>query len=323
MLEFGIIKKLDINLYIYIKSLMFVNNFSTFIFNNLKSKIHELDKIPDRYQHLKDYEFSNLEIAPWDLYIFKDKKIGEGSFSRVYLAYWRGTFVVAKVMNSKSMKQEGNVLLREIDIMSKLHHPNIVQFLGYVKEPFIIVMEHLGNYNLKDKVYKLNQRHKINIMKDILKGLVYIHNRRPYTLIHRDIKLTNIILTDSKVAKITDFGLSTFDNIGNNEPVINNLNNLNNLGNLYSDELTAVVGTERYLAPEIRNIQTYNNKIDIYSTGVLLYELFEYKTYIPSGRNRWFWAPRIVKNLVKNYMLCENPKDRYSAYMLLNLLNHY
>ena len=51
---------------------------------------------------------------------------------------------------------------------------------------------------------------KISIMKDILKGIAYIHNRRPYSLIHRDIKPTNILLTNSKVAKITDFGLSKF-----------------------------------------------------------------------------------------------------------------
>ena len=113
---------------------MFVNNFSTFIFNNLKSKIHDLDKIPDRYQHLKDYEFSNWEIAPWDLYIFKDKKIGEGGFSRVYLAYWRGTFVVAKVMKETDKKF---LYLREFDNMTKMHHPNIVQFLGYIDNPFI------------------------------------------------------------------------------------------------------------------------------------------------------------------------------------------
>ena len=51
---------------------------------------------------------------------------------------------------------------------------------------------------------------KISIMKDILRGLAYLHNRRPYSLIHLDIKPTNIILSNSKVSKITDFGLSKF-----------------------------------------------------------------------------------------------------------------
>ena len=107
-------------------------------------------------------------------------------------------------------KHKKELVLREFNTMTKLHHPNIVQFLGYIDNPFIIVMEYIPKGDLLTNIPKLSKSQKMNIMKDILKGLVYIHNRKPFSLIHRDIKPTNILLTNSKVAKITDFGLSKF-----------------------------------------------------------------------------------------------------------------
>ena len=74
-------------------------------------------------------------------------------------------------------------------------------------------MEYIPNGNLEKRIPFLKKSQKIKIMLNILQGLTYLHNRLPYSLIHRDIKSTNIFLTYSKVAKITDFGLSKFNNI--------------------------------------------------------------------------------------------------------------
>ena len=117
--------------------------------------------------------------------------------------------------------------MREIDIMSKLHHPNIVQFLGYIDDPFTIILEYIPYGHLTANIKKLNKKQKLSIMRDILKGLAYIHNRRPNNLIHRDIKPTNILLTNSKVAKIADFGLSKFYNLNK----INSFENMVELDN--------------------------------------------------------------------------------------------
>ena len=70
-----------------------------------------------------------------------------------------------------------NIVLREFDIMTKLHHPNIVQFLGYIDEPFIIVLEYIPKGDLNKNSSNLKKKQKISIMKDVLKGLAYIHNR--------------------------------------------------------------------------------------------------------------------------------------------------
>tara|TARA_B100001093_G_scaffold507290_1_gene567592 strand:+ start:777 stop:1670 length:894 start_codon:yes stop_codon:yes gene_type:complete len=274
------------------------------------------DGIPKQYYYLKDKIFNDWEIPPWELFIFKDRIIGNGSFATVYLAKWRETYVVAKVINENICKHEKELVLREFKIMTKLHHPNIVQFLGYIDDPFIIVMEYIPKGNLLDNIPHLYKRQKIQIMTDILRGLVYIHNRKPNSLIHRDIKPTNILLTNSKVAKITDFGLSKFYNLEK----INSYDNLSELAENISHDLTIEVGTERYMAPEAHVSGKYNNKVDIYSCGILLYEMFENKRYNPKYAMEWFWTPKKIKNIIINNMLCKNPNDRSEALSILYLL---
>ena len=302
-------------------------NYNINLFNSDQS-LH--DGVPKIYHHLKDKKFSDWEIPPWELFIFTKRLLGQGSFAKVYLAKWRGTFVVAKVINENICANEKNLVLREFDIMTKMHHPNIVQFLGYIDNPFIIVMEYIPKGDLLENIEKktLNKSQKINIMKDILQGLAYIHNRKPYSLIHRDIKPTNILLTNSKVAKITDFGLSKFANYYRNNSN-DNLVNLDNsteinqseLSKKLIEDLTSLVGTERYMAPECVNDNNYSNKVDIYSCGILLYEMFENKKYIPNTKMIWYNTPKNIRNIINQNMLNINPEERSDALNLLELLN--
>ena len=319
-------------------------NYNINLFNSDES-LH--DGVPKNYHHLKDKKFGDWEIPPWELFIFTKRLLGQGSFAKVYLAKWRGTFVVAKVINENICANEKNLVLREFDIMTKMHHPNIVQFLGYIDDPFIIVMEYIPKGDLLENIEKktLNKSQKINIMKDILQGLAYIHNRKPYSLIHRDIKPTNILLTNSKVAKITDFGLSKFANIYRNNSN-DNLSKLdkdsknnsliqysykrmiieintpeNQVYSILNNDLTSFVGTERYMAPECVNNNNYSNKVDIYSCGILLYEMFENKRYIPNSKMVWYYTPKNIRNIINQNMLNVNPEERSNALNLLELLN--
>lgn len=292
---------------------MFISGF------NYNTDEYLLDKstyngIPREYTHLRNKKFDNWEIPPWQLFIFKDRLLGQGSFSDVYLAKWRETFVVAKILKPDVNK---TLILREIDIMSKLHHPNIVQFLGYINEPFIIIMEYIPNGSLKSNIKKLNIQKKIEISKDILRGLIYLHNRIPNSLIHRDIKLSNILLTNSKVAKITDFGLSKFYY---NENLIKSNSIDKNLSEIYNNELTNEVGTDRYMAPELRNNNGYTNKIDIYSCGILLYELFENKIHNVNSALKFYWTPKKIKSIIIN-MTNQDPNCRPNAINILKSIN--
>ena len=278
--------------------------------------------VPKQYYDIKDKNFGDWEIPPWELFIFKDRLIGEGAFSKVYLAKWRETFVVAKVINSDLTELKKYLIEREIDIMTKLHHPNIVQFLGYIESPFIIVMEYIPNGNLEKRIPFLKKSQKIKIMLNILQGLTYLHNRLPYSLIHRDIKPTNIILTASNFAKITDFGLSKFHCYENGFTSLEfkKIDIKKETGKYL--ELTDYVGTERYMAPEMKEyVNNYTNKVDIYSTGILLYELFENKKYIPNQKLHWFYCPKKIKKIIIEYMLQRDPNLRWSAQSLIKLLN--
>ena len=282
--------------------------------NNCDISLH--GGIPKQFYAVREKQFGDWEIPPWELFIYQNRLLGEGSFSKVYLAKWRETLVVAKVLDENICREKKELVLREFNTMTKLHHPNIVQFLGYIDNPFIIVMEYIPKGDLLANIPKLSKTQKMNIMKDILKGLVYIHNRKPYSLIHRDIKPTNILLTNSKVAKITDFGLSKFYCLEK----INSHGNLVQLGEEENMDLTTPVGTERYMAPEAQIFGNYNNKVDIYSCGILLYELFENKRYILGTKMGWFWTPKKIKNIITEKMLNNNPDWRSEALSLLRIL---
>jgi serine/threonine protein kinase len=290
------------------------------IFNDDVSLHHG---IPKCYSHFKDKEFKDWEIAPWELYIDSNNLLGEGSWAKVYLAEWRHTTVVAKVLKNQLDLHAKELIIKEFNNMTKMHHPNIVQLFGYIEEPFTIIMEYFQNGDLYSNLNKLKINQKINIAYDITKGLIYLHERRPNSLIHRDIKLRNILLTNSYTAKIADFGLSTF-NIENIIKTISNdnlqelekLENIDLNSNNSSKQYTKEVGTERYMAPEIITGK-YNELVDIYSCGILFYELFSNNLF-----NYKFYFNNFSKSLIKliNKMIEYSPNDRINAIEVLNLL---
>jgi serine/threonine protein kinase len=275
-------------------------------FNNYNVDL-SCSKLELKPVHLENKLFDDWEIAPWELFIFEDKLLGQGASSKVYLAKWRETLVVAKVIDPDFAKINKSFVLREIAILSKLHHPNIVQFLGFIDDPFIIVLEYIVNGTISSNMRNFNKKQKLSIMKDILRGLAYLHNRRPLSLIHRDIKPSNILITSSKMAKIADFGLSKFYHASDYNDSSNNV--------------CSCVGSRRYMAPEIYNrAGPYNHKVDIYSAGIVFYELLESKTYIPYNSLKWFYASNHLKKIISEFMVSHDPYKRYDALDILKLL---
>ena len=252
--------------------------------------------IPKKYYHLKTKNFSDWEIPPWELSIDTKKKVGEGSFGKVYMASWRKTDVIAKVIHVDVPQNKKMLCIREIDTLTKVHHPNVVQILGYIDSPFVIVMEHLPNGNLRDYIQNnaVGRNKRLSICLDVLKALGYLHNRRPMYVIHRDIKPTNIVMSKSGRAKIVDFGLSRF---GNAPGTIYNGDSVDD------SELTDNVGTTRYVAPEVINGHDYTTKVDIWSAGIVFKEL------LPSLK------------IIDDHMLKRNPGERMEALDLVPLFH--
>lgn len=262
--------------------------------------------------YILSHSNDDWQIDISEINIFYDKLIGEGSFSKVYLAEWKKTTVVVKVFNLQANVDKTYLFDREFDTMTRSHHPNIIQLLGYIEDPFIIVMEYLPNKDLlsivNSKFTSLDK--KLNISIDILKGINYLHSRKPDYIIHRDLKPQNIIFTKSFKPKITDFGLSR---LLKNKCIIANYHKMKKK----TEDLSQNVGSYRYMAPEIRANKNYNYKIDIWSLGIMFYELFENTRY----QNYFLWkkTPKKIKNIIINFMLKSNPDERLDSEKLIDL----
>ena len=75
------------------------------------------------------------------------------------------------------------------------------------------------------------------------------------------------------------------------------------------------------MAPEANNSNNYTNKIDIYSCGILLYEMFENKRYLPMRKMSWWWTPTKFKTIINKFMICDVPDQRLSATDIIRLIN--
>ena len=260
--------------------------------------------------YILSHSNDDWEINLSEINIFYDKLIGEGSFSKVYLAEWKKTIVAVKVFNENNVNKT-YLFDREFDTMTRAHHPNIIQLLGYIEDPFMIVMEYLPKKDLLSIInYSFTSLDKkIDISINILRGINYLHTRKPDYIIHRDIKPQNIIFTVSGKPKIADFGLSR---LLKNKFIISNKKRLPK-----NNDLSEYVGSNRYMAPEIRFGKIYNHKIDIWSLGIIFYELFENTRY----ENNFIWikTPTKIKNIITNFMLCEDYNDRLDADKLIDL----
>ena len=115
----------------------------------------------------------------------EDNVLGQGSFGIVRKVRWRMTPAAAKVSHKGMPKQAKALCLRELELMVRCRHPNIVQFLGYVDTPFVIVMELLPAGDLRSYWRKHNMRspHKVSVCIDVLRALAYLHNRAPSPIV--------------------------------------------------------------------------------------------------------------------------------------------
>jgi len=256
------------------------------------------------------------------------KLLGSGAFGTVHLAQWRKTPIAVKMADKKISEFEKLLFLRELDTMTRLRHPNIVQFLGFCLEPFCIGLEYLPNSDLRTYCARRKPQvpQKLQISIDILRGLAYLHNRKPESIIHRDIKPTNVLISPSGCAKISDFGLARMTEHARQErskygecvltPCLDKgpevapkgqreRSRSSSAGNGKGDKsldnsldnsqgsrgLSGNVGTARYMAPEA-NGKYYTCAVDVYSAGATLYELFEGELF---NGTLWALAPTAVR----------------------------
>lgn len=188
------------------------------------------------------------------------ERIGLGSYGEVYRGEWQGTEVAVKRFLDQDISGESlEEFKSEIQIMKKLRHPNVVLFMGAVtRSPNLsIVTEFLHRGSLYRLLHRpnnqLDERRRLRMALDAARGMNYLHNRSPM-IVHRDLKSPNLLVDKNWVVKVCDFGLSRMKH-----------------STYLSSKSTA--GTAEWMAPEVLRNEPSNEKCDVYSFGVILWEL--------------------------------------------------
>ena len=227
------------------------------------SSVNQITKnnVSNRFLPIPENVLRGLESEPKISDFILLKELGAGSFGRVLLVQHKITQAkyAIKAIDKRNTAniQEKPYFRREIEIMYRVHHPNVVKLFGHFEDNnyCYFIMEYIagGNiYSLVPKSRSISTQQKASIMKDVISAVYFLHHMNP-KIVHRDIKPENVLLDKGTVAKLTDFGWSNY---------------------MQGDmKRTTVCGTPVYLAPEIINNQGHDEHVDIWCIGVLLFEL--------------------------------------------------
>ncbi|CAN6219106.1 unnamed protein product [Urochloa humidicola] len=238
---------------------------SLYIWNVRKKRMSRGTKLP----HLEDFEsikstllsLSSLQVATNNF--DESNKLGEGGFGSVYKGDLSGQEVAVKRL-SKGSGQGLEELRNELVLVAKLHHKNLVRLEGFCLEEGerLLVYEYMPNKSLDTVLFdpeekrRLDWRKRFNIIEGVARGLQYLHEDSQKKIIHRDMKVSNVLLDADMNPKIGDFGLARLFGQDQTRDVTNR-----------------IVGTFGYMSPEYVMRGQYSTKSDVFSFGILVIEI--------------------------------------------------
>ena len=188
-----------------------------------------------------------------------EEELGRGGWGVVKVAKFRGLRVAAKCLHQVIVSPHNcQQFSREMNISSKLRHPNLLLFIGAIREGDLVIITELMPTSLRKELgkRKLTNKQITTISRDVSCGLNYMHQSRPHPIIHRDISSGNVLLeplpNGYMRAKISDYGSANFTNL---------------------ITYTIGPGSPVYAAPEAHNPDCHTPKMDVFSLGILMVEM--------------------------------------------------
>jgi serine/threonine protein kinase len=211
----------------------------------------------DKINYEKKYNFNNFTKVIEGIF---PKQLGSGSFGRVFLVSHNETkklFALKTIEKRKIMMTYGklDIIYDEINIHSKLYHQNIIKLYSVYEddETINIILEYAKGGNLyqliKDEKNGFSESQAFDYFIQVINAVYYLHSNN---IIHRDIKPENILIGDDNKLKLCDFGWAK---------------------ELTLENRSTFCGTMEYMAPEIVGSENYDYSVDIWSLGILLYEM--------------------------------------------------
>ncbi|BAT93996.1 hypothetical protein VIGAN_08055800 [Vigna angularis var. angularis] len=229
-----------------------------------KSRKYSEAKVDDEIIQLESSRFDLDTIRVATNNFSDENKLGQGGFGPVY----KGTLFNEQVVAVKrlcSNSGQGDIEFKnEVLLMSRLQHRNLVKLLGFCfeREERLLVYEFLPNKSLDNHIFdhigraRLDWKKRYSIIKGIAYGLLYLHEDSQQRIIHRDLKLSNILLDDDMNPKISDFGFARLFNVDQTQ-----------------FNASKIAGTFGYMAPEYARHGKLSMKLDVFSFGVIMLEI--------------------------------------------------
>ncbi|KAK9060622.1 hypothetical protein SSX86_021328 [Deinandra increscens subsp. villosa] len=186
----------------------------------------------------------------------------QGAFGKLYRGTYNGEDVAIKLLEKPENDMDRAQLMeqqfqQEVMMLARLKHPNIVRFIGACRKPMVwcIVTEYAKGGSVRQFLTKRQNRSvplKLAVKQalDVARGMEYVH---AFGLIHRDLKSDNLLISADKSIKIADFGVARIE--------------------VQTEGMTPETGTYRWMAPEMIQHRPYTQKVDVYSFGIVLWEL--------------------------------------------------
>nr|WNT99867.1 serine/threonine-protein kinase PBS1 [Gymnema sylvestre] len=272
-----------------------------------KKELSGLKDLPDVQIAAQTFTFRDLAAVTNNFR--QDSFLGEGGFGRVYRGQLPSGQVVAVKQLDRNGLQGNREFLVEVLMLSLLHHPNLVNLIGYCADgdQRLLVYEFMPSGSLEDHLHDLppdreplDWNTRMKIAAGAAKGLEYLHDKANPPVIYRDFKSSNILLDEGFVPKLSDFGLAKLGPTGDKSHVS-----------------TRVMGTYGYCAPEYAMTGQLTVKSDVYSFGVVFLELITGRKAIDSTR------PQGEQNLVTWARPLFNDRRKFAKLADPQLQGHY